>query len=386
MKPAYYEMFRKVVAVMAVGILAGCAEPEVVPPARRAVRTVTVEKRDIGTATRYSGSLEPREKLDLTFKIGGKVRSLAMVGEAPAQRLIQEGDRVQKGQVLAVLEDDDARTQVRAAAAGVATADAQVQAAEATLRQATTELERARSLRQTGSLSQAEFERAQTAVKSARANVDSARSQRVAKSEQQALARGVVEDATLASPLDGLLARRNVEVGSTASPGLVAFTLIDTATMKVVFGVPDLRISSVRLGDRVPVHLDALPGRVLAGEVTKVHPVADPQVRSFAVEVTLSNTDGELRAGMVATAALASDEVQGALLVPLSSVVRPPRADGFAVWVLDAKSGKVALRVIEPGDLSGNDLVVLKGLQPGERVVADGAPLLHEGEAVEVLP
>lgn len=404
--PQKLDFLQRALPWLTLVVLTSCTEAPTAPPVKRAVHVATLAVRDLGSASRYSGALEPREKTDLTFKTAGKVVSLAQTGEAEQRRPIQEGDRVQRGQVLASLDSDDYQTQARVAAAGVDQADAQIHAAEAAVQQAGAEHGRAKTLRESGAISPAELDRAQTALRTARANLEAARSQRRTRSEQHALARSVVDDAALRSPLDGVVARRMVEVGSTVNPGVVAFTVIDTSQMRAVFGVPDLHIGAVHLGDRVPVYLDALPGKVLAGSVSKVHPMADPQVRSFAVEVTVANPDGELRAGMVATAAISKADFPGAgqgagqgaghgtgqgagqsaLLVPLSAVVRPSRGAGFGVWVLDPKTAKVALRQIEPGDLSGNDLIVIKGLQAGDQIVTEGAAWLHEGEAVEVIP
>lgn len=366
--------------------LTACQAPPVVPAAHRAVRTVGVERRTVGASTRYSGSIEPRERIDLAFKIASKIRTVAEVGEGDARRPIQEGDRVQRGQVLAGLDDDDFRLQARAAAAGVATADAQVQGGQQAVAHAAAELERAKALRAGGSMAQADLERAEAAWRAARANLEAARGQRQGRAEQHALAKSAVSDAVLTSPIDGLVARRMVEVGSSVAPGLVAFTLIDTSTMRAVFGVPDLRIQALHLGDRVPVQVEALPGRILAGTISKIHPVADPVLRSFAVDVTIANPDDELRSGMVASAAFDAGALADAMLAPLAAIVRPPGGTGFAVWVLDAKTRRVALRPVELGDLSGNDVLIAAGLQPGEQVVTDGAPFLHEGQAVEVTP
>jgi RND family efflux transporter MFP subunit len=366
--------------------LAACQEPPTAPAAHRAVRTVTLERRPLGATTRYSGSLEPRERVDLGFKLGGKVRTVAEVGEGDARRPIQEGDPVQRGQVLAELDDADFRAQARAAAAGVATADAQVHGGEQAVAHAATQWERAKALQAGGAMAQADLERAEAAWRAARANLDAARGQRQGRTEQQALAKSAVGDAVLTSPLDGVVARRMVEVGSSVGPGTVAFTLIDTSTMRAVFGVPDLRIQALHLGDRVPVQVEALSGRILAGTISKIHPVADPVLRSFAVEVTIANSDGDLRSGLVASAAFDAGARTDAMLAPLAAIVRPPGGAGFAVWVLDSRTRRVALRPVELGDLSGNDVLIEAGLQPGEQVVTEGAPFLHEGQTVEVTP
>ncbi len=367
--------------------LTACQDPAVGVHAQTAVRVVRVERQTVGAATRYSGSIEPRERLDLAFKVVGKVGRVEQVGPSDAGRPLQEGDRVLRGQMLAALEDEDFRTQVRAAASGVATADAQVRGGEEALSHAATERERAKALYASGAMAQADLERADAAWRAARSGLDAARGQRQGRVEQHALTKSTAGDAVLTSPIDGVVARRLVDVGSSVGPGTVAFTVIDTSSMRAVFGVPDTRIQTLHIGDRVPIHVEALPARALVGTVSKIHPVADPVLRSFAVEVDLANPDDELKGGMVANAAFDAGALADAMLVPLAAIVRPPGGStGFAVWVLDGKTKAVAQRQVQLGDLVGNDVLVEAGLQTGELVVTDGAPFLHAGQIVEVLP
>ena len=365
--------------------LAACQAPPTRPSASPAVHVAPMQRQTVGASTRYSGSIEPWERLDLAFKVGGKVATVAEVSQSGGPRPLQEGDRVVRGQTLASLEATDFRTQVRVAAAGVSNSDAQVRGGEEALSHSAVELARAKLLYSSGAMARADLERAEAAWRSARANLDAARGQRQGRVEQHALTKSTASETALTSPIDGVVARRLIEVGSTVGPGTVAVTVMDTSSMRAVFGVPDIRIAALHIGDRVAVEVDALPAGRLSGTIVKIHPVADPVLRSFAVEVALPNADDALRAGMVASADFDVGTFADAMLVPLAAIIRPPGAStGFAVWVIDDKTRRVALRPVALGDLSGNDVLVESGLKVGDKVVTAGAPFLHAGQLVEV--
>lgn len=376
-------------------ILAGCGSsaPAAVPPAR-AVTVHVVESAPQASARRYGGVIEPRERLDLAFKVAGRVVTLASAASATdgADHAgpLREGDVVQRGQVLAELDEADSEAQGRAADAAIAGAAAQMRASEQAVQQTERELARARQLQGTGALPQADLDRAETAARTARANLDAARAQRQGKSEQALSVRLARSERRLVSPIDGVVARRLVEVGSTVGPGVPAFTLVATDTVRAVFSVADVHIARVQIGAAVDVRVDAAGGATVRGEVSTIHPVADPQARAFAVEVALPNANGALRPGMVAVAEFVDRAAAPVLLVPLAAVVRPTAAkgpgDGFAVWVVDSRSHTAQQRVVRLGDLSGNDVAVEAGLTVGEQVVVRGAGLVHAGELVAVQP
>ena len=228
-----------------------------------------------------------------------------------------------------------------------------------------------------------ELERAETLAKAARSRTDALRAQKGSRGEQAAIARRAASDARLLCPIEGVIARRMVDAGESVGPSTIAFTVIDTSEMKLVFGVPDTRIGDVHPNDLVPVHAEARGAAPLAGRVVAIQPVADPTLRTFAVEVAVDNAGGELRAGMVASASLGTDGGPPALLVPLRSIVR--RLNGkLGVFRVEGDVGRDV--AVELGDLVGNDVVVRAGLATGDRIVTDGAPLLKDGERVEVLP
>jgi multidrug efflux system membrane fusion protein len=276
-------------------------------------------------------------------------------------RAIQDGDRVRRGMVLARLRQTEFRDQVTDA--------------DAALRQASADFERVSQLYENRSVSKAEY--------------DAAYARYTASAARRSQANIALGDATLRAPLDGVILRRTVEVGSLAGPAAPAFTIADTRVVKVVFGVPDLVVAGIRLGDTLPIQAEALPGAVLRGRITRISSSADPASRVFEVEATLPNPEGRLRVGMLATLRLAPRGTSDpGLLVPLDAVVRPADdSAGYAVYVLEENSQpKARLRRIRPGQVSGNLIAVLEGLQPGERVVVRGATIVTDGQTVRITP
>ncbi len=364
--------------------LAACASPAsetAVPPRAVRVSTARVEEPNAGTA--YAGSLAPRVRLDLAFGVAGRVKALGTIRDGGVDRVLREGDLVKKGTVLALLDDVDLARSASVAGLTTAAASSEIAAAEAALKQLESDLERAKKLAAAGAIGGAERDTLESAVKVARAKLEAARSQRAARSEQSAIARKAAADAKLVAPADGVIARRMIDPGESVTPITVAFSLVDTTELELEVAIPDVRISTLRLGDTIPVRSAAVPGSSFSGRVRAIHPVADPMLRTFTVEIAVPNDDGRLRAGMIASAVLGSRAEARLLLVPLASVVRGPEG-GLAVFVLAGDS--VSARTITAGDLVGSDVVVEQGIALGDRVVTDGAALLHDGEQVRVRP
>ncbi len=366
------------VALISVGCNRSRA-PEPLP--LRGVRVVAARADAAARSTPYAGGLEPKVKLDLAFGVPGRVRT---IGAGTSATPLREGDLVTKGQLLAQLDDSDLKRQSSTASLGASSASAEVIAAKSAADQADADLARVKKLVDAGALPGTELEKVDTASKAAHAKLETLKAMHGAKLEQAALARRIETDARMVSPIDGVIARRMVDPGENVAPATIAFTVIDPTEMKLVFAVPDSRIGAVKLGQLVPVHTEALPGTAIVGRVATIHPVADPALRTFNVELVIDNKDGRLRSGMVASAALGDEEKRAAAtVVPLASVVRAP--DG-ALAVFGLEGSRAVLRKVGLGDLVGNDVVVESGVKDGDRIISDGAPFLHDGETVEVLP
>jgi len=358
-------------------VLGACA-PKAEAPREKLVTPVRVrlvEERSQLAGARYSGSVEPCTRVDLAFKVGGYVRELAQAKVSGVMRTIQEGDFVSKGTVLAVVRETDYQQKVGAAQAGLAEA-------VAAQKQAQLDHERAQKLLTSNAVAAAEVETAAARVETAAARVESAKS-RILEAE---LALG---DCTMRAPIDGVLLKRPIEVGSLVAPGTLAFIIADTKSVKVLFGAPDRLVEKLKPGGTLGVTFDAVVGE-FSGTISRISPSADPKSRVFEVEATIPNPKNQLHVGMIAKLAIPEESLKGeALVLPLTSVVRSPRnTRGFSVFVVEDERGKTVarLRDVKLGDVVGNAVIVAEGLKAKQRVVSMGATLLTEGEPVRVIP
>lgn len=372
-------LFAVVLAPFALALaLAACHRGE--PTTARAptpVRVRTVEQKTEAGGARYSGSIEPATRVDLAFKVGGYVRDLAQVkGEGPPHKL-QEGDWVKAGAVLAQVREADYDQKLAAANAAFAEASA-------AQKQAQLDFDRATKLAAQASISKAESDAMGARLEAAAARVEGAKA-RIAE------ARLALSDCTLRAPMDGVVLKRGVEVGTLVAPGTVAFILADTRAVKVVFGAPDKLVEKLRIGSDVAITVEAVQGD-FAAKVTRVAPSADLKSRVFDVEATIPNPTDRLKAGMIASLKVTGTQgasAAPALVLPLTAVLRSPRDPrGFSVFVVDGEVGHevVHLRDVKLGDVLGNAVFVEGGLKDGERVVAMGASLVTDGERIRVIP
>jgi multidrug efflux system membrane fusion protein len=198
-----------------------------------------------------------------------------------------------------------------------------------------------------------------------------------------------LNDCALRAPLDAWVLKRSVEVGSLVGQAAPGFSLAETRLVKAVFGVPDLVVRSLKLGERQAITTAAATGQ-FDGRITAIAPAADPRTRTFSVEVTISNTNNILRPGMVATLMLPGPrDAEPIPVVPLSAVVRAAdNPNAFGVFVVEQRGDQffARARTVELGDAYGNVIGLEKGLKAGDRVIMAGATQVHDGQQVRVLP
>ncbi len=352
------------------------ASEEALPKAPTPVRVRVVEERTQQSAARYSGSIEPGTRVDLAFKVGGYIQDLAMVKSDGTTHKIQEGDWVTSGTVLAVVRQSDYAQRVTAASASLADS-------VAAQKQAQLDFDRSSKLLAGNSVSKAEVDTMTARLDRASAQVDGAKSGIV--QAQLALA-----DCTLRAPMDGVVLKRPIEVGSLVAPGSLGFVLADTRSVKVVFGAPDTLIEKLKIGGELSITLDAAPGAELTGKISRIAPSADPKSRVFDVEATIPNPKDQLKVGMIASLKVPEAALTGgSLALPLTAVVRSPRdTRGFSVFVVEGAPGQelARLRDVKLGDVLGNTVLVAEGLKKSERVITMGATLVTDGDAIRVIP
>jgi RND family efflux transporter MFP subunit len=367
---------------VSIGLALACAalgcQSKAEPPRAKIitpVRVRMVEERDQLSQARYSGTLEPRTRVDLAFKVGGYVRELALIKTGGETRKIQEGDFVNRGSVLAVVRESDYQQKVAAAQAGLSEA-------QALRKQAQLEYDRAQRLTASNAVATLEVDATASKLETASARVESAK----ARIEEAQLA---LADCTMRAPIDGVLLKRPIEVGSLVGPGTIGFVIADTSSVKVLFGAPDRLVEKLKPGGTLVVAFDAVDGEFTAS-ISRIAPSADPKSRVFEIEAIIPNPKNQLHVGMIAKLSVSEAQAQArSLVLPLTSVVRSPRDPrGFSVFVVEQDRGKdiARMRDVKLGDVVGNVVVVADGIKPKERVVSMGATLLAEGESVRVIP
>jgi multidrug efflux system membrane fusion protein len=364
-----------VILLAAVPALASCGhgDPPAQPPTP--VRVVEVQVASGGQGLRYSASIEARAQVPLSFQSSGQVKEILLFEEPNgAIREIQQGDFVAGGTLLARIDESEYQDKVRAAAA-------QVSVALAALEKGKADFKRSSILFETKSVTAPEYDTARKEYQTALAQVQSARSQL----DEAELA---LEYCTLAASWDGVILQRKIEVGQLVDSQVQAFTLADVSSVKAVFGVPDLILKDVRIGTALSLRTESFPNRTFRGRVTAVSPAADSQSRVFQAEVTLPNPNDELKIGMIGSLVLPTEQKASAVL-PLEAIVRDPSdPEGYAVYTLVEKEGQSIAKVqrVELGLVRGDEISVVAGVVPGERVIANGATRVVDGKPVRVIP
>jgi multidrug efflux pump subunit AcrA (membrane-fusion protein) len=384
------------------GAMASCSREASNQNPPTPVGIAIVQTFESGSEARYSANITPYSQVELAFKSGGYVESIRQVKGADGRmRDLQPGDVVEAGTILAQVRQDDytvkvdqARMQLAQAKGALESARSQLVKAETAANQSQLDHTRAKNLFETQSLTKSDYDTAKTrldadqaSVAAARSQVDAAQAQVGAAAEAVKSAELALADATLKSPLDAVVLKRSVEVGSLVGLGTVGFALADTSSVKAVFGVPDTMMELVTLGAWQEITSETLPG--LKGRITAISPSADPKSRTFSVEVTIPNPRGLLKPGMIASLNLVgAKRVESVPVIPLSAVVRPPQNPaGYAVFVVEDQGGKslARMRNVELGEAYGNQIGVKSGLNLTERVITTGATLVKDGWEVKVI-
>jgi len=357
----------------------GCqhADSQMTPPPI-AVSVRVVSPADDPRSQIYSATLQPNREVAVAFQVTGYVEAIKQeLGADGRMRNIQQGDPVKAGELLATVRSDTYKAQVMQLASQLISA----QAADA---RAARDFQRDSELYAKHVIANSEYDYAMQQSQTAKAQVGQA---------EGALRQGQITlgYCKLVSPMDGVVLDRKIEIGSLVQANTVAFRIADTQEMKAVFGVSDIQIGQFKTAQSETLTSDALPGHPITGKITRIDLQADPTTRGFDVEVTVPNSDGKLRIGMVASLDFAHATVPSSTvpMLPLAAIVRPPQdLQGFAVYAAEEQNGRTIarLRKVQLGPIVGNEITVSSGVQAGERVIIRGATMVTDGAEVSVIP
>ncbi|MGA2511680.1 MAG: efflux RND transporter periplasmic adaptor subunit [Candidatus Acidiferrales bacterium] len=341
------------------GWMSGCSHENRSEPAAPGtvsnVSVIVAQKTTLPDWLEAVGSVQAAQTTQVSSQMMGNIVEIRA----------HEGDRVQRGQVLAVIDDAQPRSGVDQATAAATAAEKDVSAADSDLALAQATLTRYQQLYEKKSVSPQEFDEIKARYQSAEARRDMARAGQAQANAALAQARTSLGYTRIRAPFAGAVTERKADAGTLASPGMPIFTIEDTRSYRLETQVDESDIRLVHVGQAAPVTIDALGNIPLSGKVVQIVPAADPASRSFLVKVELPS-DARLRSGLFGRAHFARGE-RPAILIPQTSVVERGQLQG--VYVLDANQ-IAGLRYVTLGTSIGEKVEVLSGLQDGDKIVA----------------
>lgn len=328
--------------------LAGCggnsqAETGEKTPPPVAVEAAGVQQGEISATYSGTATLEARNEADVVARVGGVIREV----------LVEEGDRVEAGQVLARLEDERLKLEVARA--------------RAELGKLEQEYQRLQRLHAQGLVSKAEFERQKYELESLQAALQTAE-----------LELGWTR---IRAPIDGVVSARYLKQGNMIQANEAAFHLVDFTPMIAELHVPETALRLLKAGQPARLEADALPGLSFDGRIERINPVIDPATGTFKVTVLVDETQNMLRPGLFVRVGVVHDVHADALLVPRTALVNEDAET--AVYVVN--DGKAEKRVVTTGYADNGRIEILSGLEQGDMVVTVGQSSLRDGSPVTVI-
>jgi RND family efflux transporter MFP subunit len=342
--------------------LTGCHREEAAasqPPKEAApllkVRTATVGEQPMPEFLVLTGSLRADQESNLAADANGKV----------LQILVERGQPVVRGQVIATLD-------ARAASLGATAAEAQAKLAQSQLEQAQKECGRVNHLLETGAISQADFDRQTSQCTAQQWSAAAAQA-------QQQSATKLLGDTRIRAPFDGIIGERMVNVGQYVQPSTQVASIYDPDPLRLQVTVPEANLADVKQGTPVTFSVAAFGDERFKATVKYISPNVRESTRDLVVEAIAPNGDGRLRPGMFAIARLELSE-KPRPVVPAAALQRD-ETEARVYVVGPAK--EVQERLVQLGAAKGDVVAVLSGVSVGESVVLNPGPDVRDGAHVE---
>ena len=307
------------------------------------VETISVGNTNLGGTKDYVGTIEEKMGSTLSFEIAGNITSIR----------VEEGDRVSKGQLLATINPTTVKEAHRATLT--------------TLKQAQDAYRRFLPLHQSGTISDMKWVEIESKLEQAKA--------------AESIARQQLSHSTLTAPFAGVIAAKNVDLGTYVLPGQPVLKLANVAQVNAKVSVPEAEISHLHVGDKVKLTVAALSGAIFRGTISEKGIDANPISHTYDVKVGITNPQGRLLPGMVCNA-----QVQGSAATP-SHITVPPQSIELDVdnsrFVWTVVNGKAHQQPVTTGDFEGDGIVILSGLKAGDQVIINGQQKVSEGMNVD---
>ncbi len=360
---------RKIQLLWLLILLAGCSALMMALFAPTRVKVVTMTKRDITSYVYGNGTVEAKVVVGVSSKITGRISEL----------YADQGDRVKRGQLLAKLENDDVSRQEQQSEALLSRSAATLNVEQATLQKAKVNLvlaeknaQRFRALADKNLVAKLEAEEYETACLVAREEVARCQASLAALlMEQQAnragvgFARSRVADTFISAPMDGIIITRDLEMGSTVTPGMSVFTLADPRIIWVKTNVDESLLKGVNVGKSARITLRSAPGDSFPGQVVRLGRQSDRVTEELEVDVVFTPSLKNFRLGEQSDVYITSGVKKGVTALPSATLVT--REEKRGLWIIS--DGRLSFRAVTVG-LEGRDdfAEIVTGLAAGDQV------------------
>ena len=339
--------------------LSGCkseSAPYVAAP--QPVRAASVTLSAATDTRSYTGTIKPRYESDLGFRVAGKI----------VDRLVNIGDRVTPGVTLAQLDATDYRLSLESA-------EAELRAAQSSLKQAEADEQRYAALNKKTWVSDASYDQKKAAADEARGRAERA-------NRALALAKNQLAYTNLVATEAGVVTALPAEVGQVVSAGQLIARVARLDELEAVVSIPESRID----GDRnaaATVTLWADAGRVYEARLREVSPQADPATRTYQARYSLLKPDAAITLGKTATVHLASQGAGKHATLPLAAVFKDQGQP--SVWLIDEAHGRLIKQGVEVSGWTETSAIISGGLTAGQKIVAAGVHKLDAGIPVRII-
>ena len=304
------------------------------------VSTVIASNGEFENTRTYVGVVEESAATAVSFTSMGIVKRM----------FVNEGQSVSKGQLLAEIDDTQARSLL--------------QGAQAQMEQANDALNRFKMLYDNGSLPEVQWVEIQSKVAQAQSQLE--------------IAKKNLADCRLTAPVSGVIGKKMIGTGETALPSQTVVNILDISIVKIKASIPENEIGGININTPSEIKVDAVGGTFMGGRIEKGID-ADAITHTYDIRINIENKDRKLLPGMVASVYIETPQSEG-MMLPITAVQK--KSDGsMFVWTIDNEN--TAHRTpITIGHTEGNHIAIIKGLSVGQRIVTEGYQKLSEGTKV----
>ena len=313
------------------------------PPALANVITMKVLPGRVAEEISLPGVAKPWISLTVSAEVGGKV----------IKKLVGEGQYVNQGDVLALIDSRDYEYNYSSALASYKTAK--------------TDADRFKALSKNQFITQAQLDDAQTRVKTTLSAMEQAKLN--------------LERCTIRSPMKGIADRVHIEAGNFLGAGDPVADILELDRLKIEVGIPESDVSAVRKLKNFDLSFDALNGKTVTGNYHYLYKTTSSMARLYNLEITVNNPDIEILPDMFARVTIIKNQTDNGLCVPIYSLITKDKQTG--VFIED--NGQVSFRKLTTGFQDGWSILVTQGLEPGEKVVVVGHRMVEDGDKVNVI-